>query len=97
MTLLVTVYPPGGDMGTPVAFHCVPALAYDEHLNCDVITWGRVQRVTWSFIWRYIRELWCTANHEWMTPSGVSPVASDQSLSLLNYHLQWWGQYAPAS
>jgi hypothetical protein len=72
------------NMGAITDYHCVPVLAYDQSW-CEVITWGRIQRVSWAFIFQYTVEIWGAASSDWIRKNGVSPtnqnlVHLDQSL-----------------
>lgn len=37
--------------------HAVPVVAYDDS-SLTVVTWGRLQRMTWNFWRRYVEEAW---------------------------------------
>lgn len=60
------------NMGPGTAFHCVPILAYDQNW-CDVVTWGRPQRVSWGFIRQYLADLWGVLSDDWVRANGSAP------------------------
>jgi hypothetical protein len=71
--------------GPSVENHCVPVLAYDQNW-CEVITWGRVQKVSWAFIRQYTIEIWGVMSGDWIranvsSPTNQSRAHLDQSLS----------------
>jgi len=55
-----------------VGYHCVPALAYDDNW-CDVITWGRPQRVSWGFVTEHLADIWAVFAPQWLRANGTAP------------------------
>lgn len=56
--------------------HSVPAVGYDAD-GVDVVTWGRVQRITWRAIRTYCDEGWAAINSAWLTAAAVTPHGFD--------------------
>jgi hypothetical protein len=77
----VDVFYQGGvwdaNMGPGTEGHCVPVMAYDA-THCDAITWGRPQRMTWSFIGQYTAEIWAATSLDWISSNGQSPLGHSQ-------------------
>lgn len=56
--------------------HCVWICGYDEAgLTC--ITWGAVQRMTWTFWLTYCDEAYVLVSRDWLNTNGVSPDGLD--------------------
>jgi hypothetical protein len=43
-------------------------------LRVWVVTWGRIQEVTWEWWLRYVDEAWATLTQDWINDAGSSPV-----------------------
>jgi hypothetical protein len=57
---------PDGWFDPIVGGHAVPIVGYDaQHLK--VITWGRVQLMTWDFLGRYCEEAYCILDPCWLS------------------------------
>jgi hypothetical protein len=63
--------------------HCVPALAYDDDW-CDVITWGRPQRLSWGFVQENLTELWAVLSPDWIGYDGLAPCGVPHELLAQN-------------
>ena len=56
--------------------HCVEVVGYDaDYLY--VVTWGRVQRMTWAFWNAYVMEAWAVILPEWLNAKGTDPLGVD--------------------
>jgi len=72
----VWIVPPNGPVGWGEkgswGGHCITILEYDSGgLNC--ITWGAVQRMSWSFFSTYADEAYAILSPDWATASKISP------------------------
>jgi hypothetical protein len=52
-----------------VGGHAVPALGYDAQY-LKVITWGKVQLMSWAFLDRYCEEAYCLLDTAWLSTRG---------------------------
>jgi hypothetical protein len=70
----------GGQPWTPVAGsaidggHCVIVAGYDADW-LYVITWSKVQRMSWSFWDTYVEEAWAIVTPEWANAAGLDKAA----------------------
>ena len=66
--------------------HAVNVVGYDEH-GLAVVTWDRVQRMTWSFWDRYVDECYCILSKDFLArgkaPNGFHLAALEADLSLV--------------
>lgn len=68
---LLPQYQPGSWGG-----HAVYVVDYDQHgLTC--VTWGALQRMTWSFLNTYCDEAWGIVSQDWIEGSGQAPNGFD--------------------
>lgn len=56
--------------------HAIPGLKYDDK-GVYVVTWGKIQLMTWTFIADYADEAYVVVDPEWFAPDGVSPSGID--------------------
>jgi hypothetical protein len=56
--------------------HAVDVVAYDE-AGLTVVTWGELQRLTWSFWDRYCDECWCIVSTDFLDGNGKTPEGFD--------------------
>lgn len=73
--------------GTPadrniVGGHCIVACGYDPHY-LYVVTWGKVQPVTWAWVGAYLEEAWGVITEELAEAAGVDLDALQADLSRL--------------
>jgi uncharacterized membrane protein YgcG len=52
--------------------HAVPLLAYDQD-SLTVVTWGALQKMTWSFLDKYCEEAYALISQDWLSAAGNSP------------------------
>ena len=75
----VWAVPPGGPIGAgaPGSWggHAVPVVAYDER-GLDVVTWGALKRMTWTFWDAYCDEAYAVLSKDWI--SKVSELAPNR-------------------
>ncbi len=68
--------PPGGPTGDgkPGSWggHAVPVVAYDSR-GVTVVTWGDLQRMTWSFWETYCEEAYAILSNDYLTKKKTSP------------------------
>jgi len=68
--------PPGGPSGDgkPGSWggHAVPVVAYDSR-GVTVVTWGDLQRMTWSFWETYCEEAYAILSNDYLTNKKTSP------------------------
>jgi hypothetical protein len=68
--------------------HYVPALGYDRHY-LYVVTWGKVQKMSWAFFGRFADEAWGILSAELLaagkSPDGLDLPALDADLKALSY------------
>lgn len=58
--------------------HAVELAGYDKTARTfQVVTWGRVQAMTWAFFRQYAEEAWVAVLPEWLDQAGQSPVGLD--------------------
>jgi hypothetical protein len=83
--------PPGGvaGVGAPGSWggHAINVVGYDS-AGLDVITWGAVQRVTWSFWSVYADEAWVLLSADWQHPkasAGIDFAALQRALGQLGH------------
>jgi hypothetical protein len=50
----------------------VPALAYNQN-SLTVVTWGALQKVTWSFLDKYCDEAYALISRDWLSAASKSP------------------------
>jgi hypothetical protein len=66
--------------------HAVDVVAYDER-TLTVVTWGRLQELTWSFWDRYVDEAYCILSHDFLrhgeSPDGFDLEALEADLALV--------------
>ena len=65
-----------------VGGHCVPACGYDSDY-LYVVTWGKVQKVTWRWLAVYLEEGWAVGTSELFAAAGVDVVALRADLASL--------------
>jgi hypothetical protein len=53
--------------------HAINVVGYDAH-GLDVITWGQVQRMSWSFWSAYADEAWAALSLDWKHPAGHTAI-----------------------
>ena len=74
--------PPGGTTGDgkPGSWggHAVPVVAYDSR-GVTVVTWGDLQKMTWSFWEAYCEEAYAILSHDYMTKKKTSPQGFNMS------------------
>lgn len=58
--------------------HAVNVVGYDAQ-GLDVITWGRVQRMSWAFWLAYGDEAWAVLSPDWLDAQGESPAGLDMA------------------
>lgn len=70
--------PVQGANGAPNSWggHAVPLVAYDA-TSCTVITWGKLQRMSWSFFLTYADEVHAVLSADWIAATGLSPSQFD--------------------
>jgi hypothetical protein len=56
--------------------HSVPVCFFNEG-GVWVITWGQLQRVSWSFLWAYCDEAWAIISPLWLAKNGADPHGLD--------------------
>jgi hypothetical protein len=56
--------------------HAVDVVGYDES-GLTVVTWGALQRLTWSFWERYCDECWCLISTDFLAGNGKTPEGFD--------------------
>jgi hypothetical protein len=56
--------------------HAVPVLAYDG-TSLTVVTWGALQKMTWSFLDTYCEEAYAVISQDWLGSAGQSPAGLD--------------------
>jgi hypothetical protein len=83
-----SVVPHAGPDGDPGSWggHAVPLVAYDPHwVWC--ITWGKLQRMTWAFVGKYMDEAYACISADWVSggkaPSGFDYAALQADLARL--------------
>lgn len=52
--------------------HAVPLLAYDQ-TSLTVVTWGALQKMTWSFLDTYCDEAYALISQDWLGSADASP------------------------
>ena len=52
--------------------HAVPVLAYDQN-SLTVVTWGALQKMTWSFLDKYCDEAYALISQDWLDSADKSP------------------------
>jgi hypothetical protein len=57
----------------PTEGHAVAAVGYDDQY-VYVVTWGRVQKMTWAFWDKYVAEAWTQLSSEFVGASGSDPL-----------------------
>jgi hypothetical protein len=66
--------------------HAVDVVRYDRN-GVTVVTWGRLQEVTWSFWARYCDEVYCLISDDFLTkgkaPNGFDLAALEADLALV--------------
>jgi hypothetical protein len=69
-----------GDLNS-IGGHAVPVQAWQTDVTgeIEVVTWGRVQRMTRGFWWNYVEEAWVVFSGDWMTPKGVAVSGIDRA------------------
>lgn len=67
------------DDGGPLGGHCVLLVGYDLD-GVSLVTWGQLQRATWSWIARYVDEAWAMVSRDFLTASGAAPNTLDLDL-----------------
>ncbi len=74
-------HPTFGPKGKPGSWggHAIPLVAYDsKHLTC--VTWGALQKMTWSWFAEYCDEAYCViAEQDWLDADGKSPTGLDRA------------------
>jgi hypothetical protein len=68
----------------PVGGHAVLAVAYDAG-GMWVVTWGKLQYVTWQWWQRYGSEAYALLRREWISARGASP--SGLTMAQLDQHI----------
>lgn len=64
--------------GAQLGGHCVPAVGYDTR-NIYVVTWGKVQPMTWTCYAKVVEEAWGIVMPEWFnTSTNYSPTGLDK-------------------
>lgn len=53
--------------------HCVLIVDYD-HYGLTIVTWGRLQRISWGFWHAYADEAWAAIPVEWLTGKVPAPI-----------------------
>lgn len=62
--------------GNEIGGHAIPAVGYDSDW-LYVVTWGKVQQMSWPCFLRATEEGWITVLPEWFTSAGVDPTGLD--------------------
>lgn len=71
-----------GSYGPPTEYHCVPVIAYDDaHAEC--VTWGALQRMSWSFFNQYVVEAYVACGPEMVASGGATFAGYSQADSLI--------------
>lgn len=65
-----------GNDGEELGGHAVPVLGYNAS-GVYVITWGRVQHMTWGCFSKVVEEAWVAILPDWFGPSGEDPLGAD--------------------
>ena len=66
-----------GVTANPNNGHCMPILGYDSD-GVTVITWGYVQRITWSGVALALDEAWAVVSEDMLDPTtGKTPIGLD--------------------
>lgn len=87
-TQAVWSVPPGGPSGLAApgswSGHAVPIVAYDP-LGLNVVTWGKLKRMTWGFLTTYCDEAYALLSDDFLTadetPAGVDLTTLEQDLA----------------
>lgn len=66
-------YKPGGWGG-----HCVFVIGYDQD-GVTCITWGRLQRMSWSFWAKYVDEAYALLSPDFLSANGLDPAGFDMA------------------
>lgn len=62
--------------GPQLGGHAVPCVGYDEQ-GVRVVTWGRVQLMTWDCFSQCVEEAWVAVLPEWLNATGTDPEGVD--------------------
>lgn len=75
--------------------HCVQVVGYDSAW-VYVVTWGAIQRMSWSFWEQYVEEAWAIISKDWVSKTGLSLTAFGEEFAAMTGQANPFPAPAPA-